>query len=77
MVCKYNLSELVFINGGLKMDDKERIEYVKKELEAIYEDLDANINEQVLLQKFLKSALDVAKGAEPTYKLSEIKKSIL
>lgn len=59
------------------MEEKERLEFVTKEIEAIYEDLDANLNEQLLLRKFLKSALDVAKGAEPIYKLSEIKKFML
>lgn len=66
----------MFINEA-RMEEKERLEFVTKEIEAIYEDLDANVNEQLLLRKFLKSALDVAKGAEPTYKLSEIKKSML
>lgn len=59
------------------MEEKERLEFVTKEIEAIYEDLDTNLNEQLLLRKFLKSALDVAKGAEPIYKLSEIKKFML
>lgn len=57
------------------MDEKERLDFVTKELEAIYEDWDANVNEQLLLRKFLKSVLNVAKGVEPAYILSEIKKS--
>jgi len=59
------------------MDDKEILEFVTKEIEAISEDFNKNVQEQILLNKFLKAALDVAKGAEPAYKLNEIKKSML
>ena len=55
------------------MDEKEKIQFIEKELEAIYEELDANLNESILLRYFLKDLLSVIKGAEPSYKLSVIK----
>lgn len=55
------------------MNGTERLDYVKKELEAIYEDLDSNVNQQILIRHFLKSLLEVTKGAEPTQALIKIK----
>lgn len=57
------------------MNETEKLDYVEKELEALYEDLDANINEQILLRKFLKNLLEVVKGATPTYNLNGIHQS--
>lgn len=74
MVRKYNLCEFIFTNEENVMDEKERFDFLAKEVEAIYEDFDANVNQQILLRCFLKNALEVIKGAEPYYKLSEIKK---
>lgn len=45
------------------MNKKEKLNYIKKELEAIYEDLEVNVNQQILLRRFLKNLLDVTKGA--------------
>lgn len=55
------------------MNESEKSVFIEKELEAIYEDLDANINESILLRYFLKDLLNVIKGAEPSYQLSKIK----
>lgn len=48
------------------MNEQERLDYVGKELEAIYEDLEANINQQLLIKKFLKQLLGVLKETEAT-----------
>lgn len=55
------------------MDEQDRQKFVEKELEAIYEEIDANINESILLRYFLKELIKVIKGAEPSYQLSKIK----
>lgn len=54
------------------MDDNERFDYVKEELTAIYEELDNNINQQVLIRHFFKKLLNVANGENPDYQLSKI-----
>jgi len=54
------------------MDEEKRLKCVEEELEAIYEDFDANVNQQILLRKFLKNILNVAKGADSAYKLSDL-----
>lgn len=54
------------------MNENERFDYVKEELNAIYEELDTNINQQVLLRHFLKNLLSVANGEEPDCQLSKI-----
>ena len=54
------------------MNEKEKLNYIEKKLTAIYEDLDVNVNQQLLLRKFLKNLLEVIKGANPTYNLNEI-----
>lgn len=53
------------------MNEHERFEFVAKELAAIYEDLDANVQQQILLRKFIKNLLDVTNGAEPLYNQGE------
>lgn len=55
------------------MNEKEKFEFIEQELEAIYEELDVNINQSILLRYFLKYLLKVVKGAEPSYQLSKIK----
>lgn len=57
------------------MNDKERFEFVTKEREAISEDLETNVQQQILLNKFLKETLKVAYGENPTYYLNKIKKN--
>ena len=49
------------------MNDEERKEYVIKELEAIYEEIDNFINQLAILKWFLKNLVDVSKDAEPNY----------
>lgn len=55
------------------MNAQEKFEFIEHELEAIYEELDININQTILLRYFLKDLLNVIKGAEPSYQLSKIK----
>lgn len=43
------------------MEEKEKLNYARKELEAIYEDLNTNVNQQILLRKFIKNLLEVIK----------------
>lgn len=43
------------------MNAEERLDYGWKELEAIYEELEKNIEHQLLIKKFLKKLLDVLK----------------
>lgn len=47
------------------MNKQKLINYISLELEAIYEDLNTNVNQQILLKKFLKDLLDVIKSEEP------------
>jgi len=49
------------------MNEKERQEFVYKEIEAIYEEIDNSVNQLVLSRRFLKKAIEVSKGAEPNY----------
>jgi hypothetical protein len=49
------------------MNEEARKEFVIKELEAIYEEMDNSVNQLVILRKFLKNLVDVSKGAEPDY----------
>lgn len=46
------------------MNNRERLEYAEKELEAIYEDLELNIKQQLLIKKFIKHLLDFLKGSD-------------
>lgn len=59
---------------GDKMNEKERINFVYKEIKALYEELDSTINQLVILRLFLKNLIDVANGAEPFYRFNEILK---
>lgn len=49
------------------MNEEERKNYVIKELEAIYEEIDNSINQLVILRRFLKNLVNVSKGSEPNY----------
>jgi len=49
------------------MNAKERQEFVYKEIEAIYEEMDNSINQLVLSKKFLQRAIEVSKGADAKY----------
>lgn len=46
------------------MNEQERLDYAGKELEAIYEDLEENIKQQLLIKKFLGKLLLVIKDSE-------------
>lgn len=58
------------------MNEKEILELVIKELEAIYEDLDINVNQLVLLRDFLKNLLSGTKNTKLSYSLNEIREKI-
>lgn len=49
------------------MNTEQRKIFVIKELEAIYEEIDASIDKLIILRRFLKNLVDVSKGAEPQY----------
>jgi len=49
------------------MNEKERQEFVCKEIEAIYEEMENSINQLVLSKKFLQKAIEVSKGADTGY----------
>lgn len=51
------------------MNEQERLEFAEKELEAIYEDLEANIQQQLLIKKFLWQLLETLKESEVNYVL--------
>ena len=57
------------------MNEQERKDFVFKEIDAIYEEFSNDIDHLVLLRHFFKDTLEVAKGAEPNYKASEIFKT--
>lgn len=50
------------------MNDEERREYIKKEMEAIYEEFAHTIDQLLLLKYFLKDLIFVSKGEVPDYK---------
>ena len=53
------------------MNEKERKNFVYKEVEALCEELDNIINQMIILKPFFKNLLDVTNGAEPFYKFNE------
>lgn len=55
------------------MEIQDQFEFVTKEIEAIYEDFDSNIEQLITIRAFLKITLNVIKGAKPFYQLSEVK----
>ena len=58
------------------MNEKERQEFIKKEIEAIYEEFNAYVNQLNILKPFFQNLVDVANGANTIYELNEvIKKS--
>lgn len=58
------------------MTENEKQEFIRKEIEAIYEEIDITINSLILSRRFLKQLVDVANGAEPDYQLSKLIKRI-
>lgn len=49
------------------MNEQECKDFVYKEIEAIYEELDKSVNQLVLIKKFLKKAIEVSKGKDLDY----------
>jgi len=49
------------------MNEKDRQEFVYKEIEAIYEEIDISINQLMLSKRFLKKAIEVSNGAKADY----------
>jgi len=56
------------------MNEQEKKDFVFKEIEAIYEEFNNDINHLVLLRHFFKDLVNVTKGEEPNYKVSDILK---
>lgn len=54
------------------MEETELKNFVKNELETIYEEFDAYINQLLILKPFIKDLIQVVNGAQPRYKLSDI-----
>ncbi len=54
------------------MTEQKRQEFIKKELQAIYDEFNANISQLIILKPFLKDLISVVDGAEPRYDLDEI-----
>jgi len=50
------------------MNEEERKEFIKNELEAVYEEIDNSINQLVMSRSFLKNLVNVANGESPKYK---------
>ncbi|MDD3435714.1 MAG: hypothetical protein PHC64_01025 [Candidatus Gastranaerophilales bacterium] len=48
---------------------KERREFIRKELQAIYDEFNICINQMIMLKPFIKDLIDVTEGAQPTYDL--------
>ena len=53
------------------MDDHEKLEFVTKELIAIYEDYESLVKQHALTVKFLKNLIEFAKGTNSPYSVNE------
>ncbi len=51
------------------MRKKERQEFIKKELQAIYDEFNVCTAQLNIMKPFIKDLIDVANGAEPIYDL--------
>lgn len=51
------------------MKQKERKDFIKKELQAVYDEFSVYADQINMLKPFIKDLIDVANGAEPTYDL--------
>lgn len=54
------------------MNDKEKLNYVCKEIEAIYQDFDTTVDQLILERKFLKELLKISQDKIPAYELNKI-----
>jgi hypothetical protein len=50
------------------MTEKERLEHIKEELDAIVKELHPKINELFIIKELLKDLIGVSEGKEPEYK---------
>ncbi len=53
------------------MRKKERQEFIKKELQAIYDEFNVCTAQLNIMKPFIKDLVDVANGADPIYDLVE------
>jgi len=49
------------------MNEEERRDFIDKEIEAIYEEIDNSVNQLALIKRFLQKVVEVSKGEEPNY----------
>lgn len=54
------------------MNEQERQEFINKEVEALYEELENTINQLVMLRPFFKDLLHVINGGDPSYHFSKL-----
>ena len=57
------------------MNEQGRQEFINREVEALYEELENSINQLVMLRPFFQDLLKVIHGGEPSYKFSEVPKT--
>jgi len=50
------------------MTEKERLEHIRKELDAIIKELQPKLNELFVIKELLRDLLNVSEGKEPEYK---------
>lgn len=51
------------------MKKRQKQEFIKKEMQAIYDEFNVCVSQLNMLKPFVKDLIDVADGAEPTYDL--------
>jgi len=56
------------------MNDKQRLDFIAKEVETITMEVEPLFQQLLLLNNFIKDISKVAKGEEPTYNLNEFVK---
>jgi len=52
------------------MNERERQDFIIKEIEAIYGEFNASVSQLVILKPFLEDLIAVAKSENPSYDLS-------
>ena len=50
------------------MTEKERLEHIRKELDAVVKELQPKLNELFIIKELLKDLLGVSEGKEPEYR---------
>lgn len=56
------------------MNEKDKLNFVCKEIEAIYQDFDITVEQLILERQFLKDLIAVSKDEKPFYSLNKIRK---